>query len=165
MAEVRFTGFVQGYNPETGKGRNPETNQAGTVLNMTIAETHSKPDDNGGFINEGTTFWRCKLFGDLIQQWQSVPPRTRVEVIGKSKTREYQTDTGEKRYTTEVAVDFIRLIPKRNQGGYQNSQGQTPAQMQQNAANQNRAPQGNDPWAAQSGGNYDWGSAEQDPPF
>lgn len=174
MADIRFTAFVQGVNQQTGTGRNPALSftKSGTpVLGFNTAEPHSVKDDTqqNGYRKTGTTYRQVTIWGEDAERWQNVAPGTRVEIIGREETREFEKQDGSRGYSLEVRADFMRVAPSRNgsqQGGYQNSAGQTPAQMQQNAQNQNRAPQGNDPWAAQSGGNYDWGSgAENEPPF
>lgn len=184
MADIRFTAFVQGVNPNTGNGKNPElrhTNSGTPVLNFNTAEPHSTkdPNDPTGFRKTGTTYRKITLWGTLADTWANIQPGTRIEIIGREETREYQTQNGDTGRSLEVTADFIRIAPTKN--GQQNQQNNATGPVQSGYAGGFGAPQGAqqpqgqnpqqgapqaDPWAQQAQGNYDWGSgADQEPPF
>lgn len=186
MADIRFTAFVQGINPNTGNGKNPElrhTNSGLPVLNFNTAEPHSTkdPNDPSGYRKTGTTYRKITLWGTLADTWANIQPGTRIEIIGREETREYQTQNGDTGRSLEVTADFIRIAPTKN--GQQNQQSNTTAPPTQNAyAGGFGAPQGAgqpqgqapaqgapqaDPWAQQPSGNQAWGQGAGDdtPPF
>lgn len=158
------------------------TPNGAAVANFTIASTPRNFDRQSGEWQEGETlFLRASIWREAAENVaESLRKGTRVIAQGKLKSRQYETKEGEKRTSMELEVEeigpslrFASASVNRNQrngqGGYQNSNGQSVQQMQQNAANQNRnqppAPSA-DPWAAQGGGNYDWGAgADDQPPF
>lgn len=183
MADIRFTAFVQGINPNTGNGKNPElrhTNNGTPVLNINTAEPHSTKDQNDptGYRKTGTTYRKITLWGTLADTWANIQPGTRIEIIGREETREYQTQNGETGRSLEVTADFIRIAPTKN-GQAQQSNATGPVQSgysggfgtpQGSGQPQGQPPQGGapqaDPWSQQAQGNYDWGSgADQTPPF
>lgn len=184
MADIRFTAFVQGVNPNTGNGKNPElrhTNSGLPVLNFNTAEPHSTKDQNDptGYRKTGTTYRKITLWGTLADTWANIQPGTRVEIIGREETREYKTQDGQTGRSLEVTADFIRIAPTKNgqaqqsnttgpvQSGYAGGFG-TPQgnQQPQGQHPQAGAPQA-DPWSQQAGGDYGWGNSAGDdtPPF
>lgn len=178
MADIRFTAFVQGVNPNTGNGKNPKlnhTNNGTPVLNFNTAEPHSTkdPNDPSGFRKTGTTYRKVTLWGTLADTWANIQPGTRIEIIGREETREYQTQNGDTGRSLEVTADFIRIAPTKN--GQQNQQSNATGPVQSGYAGGFGAPQGGqqpqgqnpqqgapqaDPWAQQPQGNYDWGQEE-----
>lgn len=184
MADIRFTAFVQGINPNTGNGKNPElryTPQTNIpVLNFNTAETHSKKNPQGDYDKTGTTYRKVTLWGTLAEQWKDVPPGTRIEIIGREETREYQTQNGDTGRSLEVTADFIRIAPTKNGQAQQNNTTAPPAQnayaggfgapqggqQPQGQPPQSGAPQA-DPWGQQAGGEYGWGqgAGSEEPPF
>lgn len=167
------------------------------VANFTIASTPRNFDRQSGEWKEGETlFLRASVWKEQAENVaESLRKGSRVIAQGRLKSRQYETKEGERRTSTELEIEeigpslrFASASVNRNQragngggnygggngysngGGYRNSNGQSVDDMQRNAQNQNRnqpAPAA-DPWAAQSNGNYDWGSAPQgndEPPF
>lgn len=172
MAEVRFTGFVNGINPNTGQGKAPELRytQNGTPqLTFTVAEGHSKRQADGSWEREASTFWQCTAWGQLADTWGQIQPGALVEIIGRTETRTYTKQDGSTGYHFGVTVEFMRHSPRaKNQG-----QGQQQAQPQQNQGGYGAPPQGNqppqaDPWANQPTA-QGWGTtqppADEQPPF
>lgn len=173
MAEVRFTGFVNGINPNTGQGKPPELRytQNGTPqLTFTVAEGHSKRQAGGTWEREASTFWQCTAWGQLADTWGQVQPGALVEIIGRTETRTYTKQDGSTGYHFGVTVEFMRHSPRAK------NQGQGQAQPQQNQGGYGAPPQGNqppqaDPWANQPAA-QGWGTAqpgqgaaEDTPPF
>lgn len=185
MADIRFTAFVQGINPNTGNGKNPElrtTNSVLPVLNFNTAEPHSTKDQNepSGYRKTGTTYRKVTLWGTLADTWANIQPGTRIEIIGREETREYQTQNGDTGRSLEVTADFIRIAPTKN--GQQNQQSNATGPVQSAYAGGFGAPQGGaqpqgqapqqgapqaDPWAQPPSGNQAWGQGADDsqPPF
>lgn len=181
MAEVRFTGFVEGYNPQTGRGKNPERKHLNDspVLNFTVHEPNNVRDQNGEWKNQGTTFWRCQAWGPLAETWANLTPGSRIEVIGTYKTRSYEKQDGTTGYASEVKADFIRAVPTKNQTQqqgqaeqpYQNgyaARAGIPQQGGYGAPPQGNQPPQADPWANQPAA-QGWGTtqppADPEPPF
>lgn len=177
MADVRFTAFVQGVNPQTGNGKDPELRYTQTgrpVLTFNSAETHSRKNQQGGYDNTGQTFRKVTVWNDAGRLAELVKPSMRVEIIGREETRSYDKQDGSKGYSFEVTADFLRVIPPKNQqdnqpqgGSFQNAAGQT-GQGANSWGGQPQQQSGQvDPWASQSNGNYNWGNepAQDTPPF
>ncbi len=146
-------------------GRDPEvryldgTSGNAKVATFTLATTERYRDRNGE-TRENTEWhnivaWRNTA--DVIERF--VKKGTQLYVEGRIRTRSWDDQTGNKRYTTEIIADTVQLLGKKSdnpgaqQGGYQPSQPQayqTPgvqaqqpyaAPAQQSAPAYNPAPQ------------------------
>ncbi len=123
-------------------GKDPEVryldqnvqNQA-KVASFPLATTERFRDRNGE-VRENTEWhnivvWRNSA--DYVEKW--VKKGAQLYVEGKIRTRSWDGQDGQKRYTTEIVADNIQLLGKRpdeaGQGGYQPA-----AQPQQQAAPQ-----------------------------
>ena len=79
----------------------------------------------------GVVAWRGNA--DVVEKF--VRKGTQLYIEGKLRTRQWQDQSGNKRYTTEVVADTLQLLGKRpegegqGQGGYQGgyAQGGQPA--------------------------------------
>ena len=121
-------------------GREPEVRhlESGVaVASFTLATTERYKDRNG--VMQDQTEWHnivCwRNLAELSEKY--INKGSQIFVEGKIRTRSWQDQTGQKRYTTEIVADNIRLLGKRGdsqqQGsGYQSQpQGfQTPAYSQ-----------------------------------
>ena len=122
-------------------GRDPEvryldgnSGQA-KVATFTLATTERYRDRNGE-TRENTEWhnivaWRNTA--DVVERF--VKKGTQVYIEGRIRTRSWDDQTGNKRYTTEIIADTLQLLGKKSdnpggQGGYQ-PQG-APAQQQYN---------------------------------
>ena len=134
LNKVMLIGNV-GRDPEIRylDGNNP--NQGATkVAQFTLATTERYRDRNGE-LRENTEWhnivaWRNSA--DVAEKF--IRRGTQLYIEGKLRTRSWTDQTGNKRYTTEVAVDNLQLLGKRNdgQGGPQGSdQGQAGGYQQQ----------------------------------
>ena len=119
-------------------GRDPEvryldgnSGQA-KVATFTLATTERYRDRNGE-TRENTEWhnivaWRNTA--DVVERF--VKKGTQVYIEGRIRTRSWDDQTGNKRYTTEIIVDNLQLLGKKSdnpggqQGGYQ-----APAQQPQ----------------------------------
>ena len=124
-------------------GRDPEvryldgnSGQA-KVATFTLATTERYRDRNGE-VRENTEWhnivaWRSTA--DVVEKF--VKKGTQVYIEGRIRTRSWDDQTGNKRYTTEIIAENLQLLGKKSensggQGGYQPQGGyQQPAQPAQ----------------------------------
>ena len=155
-------------------GRDPEVrylegNNGAKVATFTLATTERYRDRNGE-TRENTEWhnivaWRNTA--DVVEKF--VRKGTQLYIEGRIRTRSWDDQTGNKRYTTEIIADTLQLLGKKSdnpaaQGGYQSQGGyqQTqpayqqpqqsysqPAQSYQQPAQQPKpaAPQVDDPFS------------------
>ena len=111
-------------------GRDPEVryldgqNGNAKVATFTLATTERYRDRNGE-TRENTEWhnivaWRNTA--DVVEKF--VKKGTQVYIEGRIRTRSWDDQTGNKRYTTEIIADTLQLLGKRSdnpggQGGYQ----------------------------------------------
>ena len=113
LNKVMLIGNV-GRDPEIRylDGNNP--NQGATkVAQFTVATTERYRDRNGE-LRENTEWhnivaWRNSA--DVAEKF--IRKGTQVYIEGKLRTRSWTDQTGNKRFTTEVAVDNLQLLGKR----------------------------------------------------
>ncbi len=118
-------------------GRDPEVrylegNNGAKVATFTLATTERYRDRNGE-VRENTEWhnivaWRNNA--DVAERF--VRKGTQLYIEGRIRTRSWDDQTGNKRYTTEIIADTLQLLGKKSdnpasQGGYQQQ-----AQPQQN---------------------------------
>ena len=102
-------------------GRDPEiryTQSQLTIANLNIATDERRPDGNGGWKQE-TEWHRVVLFGkqaDLAKQYLTKGREVLIE--GSLRTRQWQDQQGQKRYSTEIVAQNMRFVGGRGgQGG------------------------------------------------
>ena len=160
------------------------TPSGAAVANFTVASTPRTFDQNSKEWKDGETlFLRCSVWREAAENVaESLDKGMRVIVQGRLKSRSYEPkDGGERRTVTELDVDevgpslrYASAKVNRNArssgdgGGFGGGGQRQPAQR--GGGQQAGGQQSNDPWAQSGGGNYDWGSGQdqgqdQDPPF
>ncbi|MBO8428829.1 MAG: single-stranded DNA-binding protein, partial [Bacteroidetes bacterium] len=97
-------------------GRDPEVRHlesGASVATFTLATTERYKDRNGQYQDQ--TEWHnivCwRNLADLSQNY--ISKGSQIFVEGKIRTRSWTDQTGQKRYTTEIVADNIRLLGKR----------------------------------------------------
>ena len=122
-------------------GRDPEVRyldgQSGNakVATFTLATTERYRDRNGE-TRENTEWhnivaWRSTA--DVVERF--VKKGTQLYIEGRIRTRSWDDQTGNKRYTTEIIADTLQLLGKKSdnpgaqQGGYQQPGYAAPAQQ------------------------------------
>jgi len=110
-------------------GRDPEVrylegNNGAKVATFTLATTERYRDRNGE-TRENTEWhnivaWRNTA--DVVERF--VKKGTQLYIEGRIRTRSWDDQTGNKRYTTEIIADTLQLLGKKSdnpggQGGYQ----------------------------------------------
>ena len=85
------------------------TQSGAAVASFTIADTPRIYDKTSGEFKDGeTTFWRCTAWRDIAENLaESLSRGTRVVAYGETKTRSFESNSGEKRSVTEVTVEEI----------------------------------------------------------
>ncbi|ADU67633.1 single-stranded DNA-binding protein SSB1 [Pantoea sp. At-9b] len=128
-------------------GQDPEVRympNGGAVANITLATSESWRDKQTGENKEITEWHRVVLFGKLAEvAGEYLRKGSQVYIEGQLRTRKWQDQGGQERYTTEIVV---------NVGGT----------MQMLGGRQQGASTGGAPMGGQGGGNNNgWGQPQQ----
>jgi single-strand DNA-binding protein len=98
-------------------GRDPEmryTPAGKPVTQFSVAVSHSKPDGQGGWQDEGTDWYRVSVFGDRAERVaDQLRKGNKVFVEGRFKTREFEGKDGEKRLSLDVISDNVISLERR----------------------------------------------------
>lgn len=116
------------------------------VTNVTIATTDSWKDKQTGQQQERTEWHRVVFFGRLAEvAGEYLRKGSQVYIEGALRTRKWQDQSGQDRYTTEIVVDMngqMQMLGGRGgDGGYQQPQQGGYAPQQAAPAPQQSAPQ------------------------
>ena len=99
-------------------GRDPEmryTPAGKPVTQFSVAVSHSKPDGQGGWVDEGTDWYRISVFGDRAERAaEQLRKGNKVFVEGRFKTREFEAKDGEKRLSLDVISDNVISLERRS---------------------------------------------------
>lgn len=122
-------------------GSDPEVRQmpgGGTVANFSVACNEKWKDKQTGQMQERTEWVKCVAFnrlGEICQQY--LHKGDRVYVSGSMRTRKWQGNGGEDKYTTEIVLSEMKMLggsespqePRAPQGrGQPSPRAQRPAQ-------------------------------------
>ncbi len=89
-------------------------NSWNSVLNFSLATNRSYKSKTGEKIEE-TEFTRCVVFGKLADvMWQYLSKWRKIFVEGRLRTKQWEDQSGNKRYTTEVIVSEMNFCDKGN---------------------------------------------------
>ncbi|MDB2360438.1 single-stranded DNA-binding protein [Porticoccaceae bacterium] len=132
-------------------GQDPETRympSGGAVTNLSLATSESWKDKNTGDQQERTEWHRVVFFNrlaEIVEQY--VKKGSKVYIEGSLRTRKWQGQDGQDRYTTEIVASEMQMLDSRGgqgQGGYDQSQPDyaqsEPQQAQQKQAVPKQAP-------------------------
>ena len=151
-------------------GQDPETRfmpSGGAVTNLSLATSESWKDKNTGDQQERTEWHRVVFFNRLAEiAGEYVKKGSKLYIEGSLRTRKWQGQDGQDRYTTEIVASEMQMLDSRggqqsgdydqSQGSYQQSAPQAQQQsapQQQQSAPQQSAPQQSAP--QQQGGAFD----------
>lgn len=115
-------------------GADPETRylpSGDAVTNIRLATTDRYKDKQSGEMKEITEWHRLSFFGKLAEiAGKYLTKGSAVYVEGKIRTRKWQDQSGQDKYSTEIVVDQMQML-----GGKQDGQQQqrAPQQGQQSA--------------------------------
>ena len=94
------------------------------VANLSIATSESWKDKQTGERQERTEWHRTVLFNRLAEiTSEYIKKGSKVYVEGSLRTRKWQDQNGQDRYTTEIVVSDLQMLDSRSTGGYQSNQG------------------------------------------
>lgn len=147
-------------------GADPESRFAPSgdaICNIRLATTESWRDKQSGEKKEATEWHRVTFYGKLAEiAGQYLRKGSQVYIEGSLRTRKWQDQSGQDRYTTEIRADEMKMLGGRE--GVGNSAPQQPRQQQ---APQQQAPQRNAAPAPANagGGNSGFGEYDDDIPF
>ncbi|MGQ9426314.1 single-stranded DNA-binding protein [Gilvimarinus sp. F26214L] len=139
-------------------GVDPETKympSGNAVTNVSLATSESWKDKQTGEQQERTEWHRVVFFNRLAEiAGEYLRKGSKVYVEGSLRTRKWQDQSGQDRYTTEIVANEMQMLDSRgdssmsNQGGnynqnsnYNQSQGQAPRQQSQPAPQSAPQPQ------------------------
>lgn len=138
-------------------GQDPETRympSGGAVTNITLATSETWKDKTTGQPQERTEWHRVVFFNRLGEiAGEYLKKGSKVYVEGSLRTRKWQGQDGQDRYTTEIVASEMQMLDSRggagggmNDGSYnqappQQRQPQQAAAPQQQNQNQNQPPQ------------------------
>ena len=98
------------------------------VANVSLATSESWKDKQTGESKERTEWHRVVFFGkvaEVVQQY--LHKGSKIYVEGQLRTRKWQGQDGQDRYTTEIVVAMggtMQMLDSRPDGGASTSQGQ-----------------------------------------
>ncbi|WP_417227713.1 single-stranded DNA-binding protein [Amphritea sp.] len=129
-------------------GNEPETKylpSGNAVTNITVATSESWKDKQTGQQQERTEWHRVVFFNRLAEiAGEYLHKGSKVYLEGSLRTRKWQDQQGQDRYTTEIVASEMQMLDSRgdggNNGGYQQPQGGY-QQPQQQAPQHNYQPQ------------------------
>ncbi|MGL5220413.1 MAG: single-stranded DNA-binding protein [Plesiomonas shigelloides] len=132
-------------------GQDPEVRympNGNAVANISIATSESWRDKNTGEQKEMTEWHRVVLYRRLAEvAGEYLKKGAKVYIEGKLRTRKWQDQNGQERYSTEIQADEMQMLDSRGGMGAPAGQSQGGWGQPQQPQNQGFAPQ-------QSQGNY-----------
>ncbi|PVV12565.1 MAG: single-stranded DNA-binding protein [gamma proteobacterium symbiont of Ctena orbiculata] len=120
-------------------GKDPETRympSGGAVTNVTLATSESWKDKNSGEQQERTEWHRVVFFNRLGEiAGEYLKKGSKVYVEGSLRTRKWQGQDGQDRYTTEIVASEMQMLDSRGgSASFGESQSQAAPRPQQPAA-------------------------------
>ena len=132
-------------------GADPETRfmpSGGAVTNVRLATSESWKDRQTGQMQERTEWHRVVFFNKLGEiAGEYLKKGSKVYIEGAIRTRKWQGQDGQDRYTTEIVASEMQMLDGRGEGGGQGGGGFT--------------PQGNQGGYQNQGDNFGGGNAPQ----
>jgi single-strand DNA-binding protein len=123
------------------------------VANVSLATSEAWKDKNTGEMQERTEWHRVVFFGKLAEiVKQYLHKGSKIYVEGKLRTRKWQGQDGQDRYTTEVVVDIngsMQMLDGRAGGGTADY-GDSGGMSRPSGGGQRSAPSGGQPPADQA---------------
>ena len=102
-------------------GNDPDTRympSGGAVTNLSIATNESWKDKQTGEQKERTEWHRVAMFGRLAEiAAEYLRKGSQVYIEGRLRTRKWQDQSGNDRYTTEIVADEMQMLGGRSGAG------------------------------------------------
>ena len=156
-------------------GQDPETRfmpSGGAVTNLSLATSESWKDKNTGDQQERTEWHRVVFFNRLAEiAGEYVKKGSKLYIEGSLRTRKWQGQDGQDRYTTEIVASEMQMLDSRGgqqSGDYDQSQGsyqQSAPQAQQQSAPQQQQSAPQQSATQQSAPQQQGGAFDDDIPF
>ena len=127
-------------------GNDPETRympSGGAVTNVSLATSESWKDKQTGQPQERTEWHRVVFFNRLAEiAGEYLRKGSKVYVEGSLRTRKWQDQSGQDKYTTEIVANEMQMLDSRGggQGSYDQGGGYAPAPAAAPAAAAGAAP-------------------------
>jgi len=126
-------------------GNDPEQKSmpnGNAVTNITVATSESWKDKQTGQQQERTEWHRIVFFNRLAEiAGQYLSKGSKVYIEGSLRTRKWQDQGGQDRYTTEIVANEMQMLDSRQQGDSPRGNFQSAPQQQYQQAPQQQAPQ------------------------
>lgn len=101
-------------------GNDPETRfmpSGGAVTNITVATSETWKDKNTGQPQERTEWHRVVFFNRLAEiAGEFLKKGSKVYLEGSLRTRKWQDQSGQDRYTTEIVATEMQMLDNRSSG-------------------------------------------------
>lgn len=101
-------------------GKDPETRYSaggGAITNVTLATSENWKDKQTGENQERTEWHRVVFFGRLGEiAGEYLKKGSKVYVEGSLRTRKWQDQSGQDRYTTEIVASEMQMLDGRGSG-------------------------------------------------
>ena len=102
-------------------GKDPETRympSGGAVTNVTLATSESWKDKSSGEMQERTEWHRVVFFNRLGEiAGEYLKKGSKIYVEGSLRTRKWQDNQGQDRYTTEIVGSEMQMLDSRGGSG------------------------------------------------
>tara|TARA_R110000822_G_scaffold159476_34_gene299743 strand:+ start:22220 stop:22696 length:477 start_codon:yes stop_codon:yes gene_type:complete len=144
-------------------GKDPEAKfmpNGNAVTNITVATSESWKDKQTGQQQERTEWHRVVFFNRLAEiASEYLKKGSKVYVEGSLRTRKWQGQDGQDRYTTEIVASEMQMLDSR--GGSAEYDNQAPSQQNAPQSKANQQPSGSTASAPDTG----FDSFDDDIPF
>lgn len=101
-------------------GNDPEAKflpSGGAVTNISVATSESWKDKNTGQQQERTEWHRIVFFNKLAEiAGQYLKKGSKVYIEGSLRTRKWQDQAGNDKYTTEIVASEMQMLDSRSEG-------------------------------------------------
>jgi single-strand DNA-binding protein len=145
-------------------GQDPETKympSGGAVTNISVATSESWKDKQTGQQQDKTEWHRVVFFNRLAEvAGEFLRKGSQVYIEGSLRTRKWQDNSGQDRYTTEIVATEMQML-----GGNQNANTGQQQPQQQNYQQPQQRPQQAGQNGTAAGGGVGMHSFEDDIPF
>ncbi|MGN5478764.1 single-stranded DNA-binding protein [Cupriavidus basilensis] len=102
-------------------GADPETRylpSGDAVTNLRLATTDRYKDKQSGEMKEATEWHRVSMFGKLAEiAAQYLRKGSSVYIEGKIRTRKWQDQSGQDKYSTDIVADQMQMLGGRQGAG------------------------------------------------
>ncbi len=148
-------------------GADPETRYAPSgdaICNVRLATTEAWKDKATGERREATEWHRVTFYGKLAEiASQYLRKGSQAYIEGSLRTKKWQDQSDQDRYTTEIRADVIKMLGRKDDaGGEPSAPRQSADQRPQGGQREQRAPQ---PQRQSGGAQGGFGDFDDDIPF